>query len=54
MNCDMLILVVLISNLSMLAALFPREMDRVLDSYIETIRNWIQGIRKIYRKVRRG
>lgn len=54
MNCDMLILVVLISNLSMLAVLYPREMDRVLDSYIETIRNSIQGIRKIYRKVRRG
>lgn len=54
MNCDMLILVVLISNLSVLAVLFPREMDRVVDSYIETIRNWIQAIRQIYRKVRRG
>ena len=54
MNCDMLILVVLISYLYMLAVLFPREMDRVLDSYIETIRNWIQAIRQIYRKVRRG
>lgn len=54
MNCDMLILVVLISNLSVLAVLYPREMDRVVDSYIETIRNWIQTIRQIYRKVRRG
>lgn len=54
MNCDMLILVVLISYLSMLAALFPREMDRVLDSCIETIRNLIQAIYKIYRKVCRG
>lgn len=54
MNCDILILVVLISNLATLAALFPREMDRVVDSYIETIRNWIQTVCKIYRKVRRG
>ena len=54
MNCDMLILVVLISNLSVLAVLYPREMDRVVDSYIETICNWIQTIRKICRKVRRG
>lgn len=54
MNCDMLILVVLISNLSVLAVLYPREMDRVVDSYIETIRNGIQAIRQIYRKVRRG
>lgn len=54
MNCDILILVVLISNLAMLAVSFPREMDRVLDSYIDTIRNWIQAIRQIYRKVRRG
>ena len=45
MNCDILILTVLISNLAMLAVSFPREMDRVIDSYIETIR-------KIYRKVR--
>lgn len=54
MNCDMLILVVLISNLSVLAVLFPSEMNRVVDSYIETICNWIQAIRQIYRKVRRG
>lgn len=54
MNCDMLILIVLISNLSVLAVLFPSEMDRVVDSYIDTIRNWIQTICKIYRKVRRG
>jgi hypothetical protein len=54
MNCDILILVVLISNLAVLAVLFPREMDRVLDSYIETIRNWIQAICKIFRKVHRG
>lgn len=54
MNCDILILTVLISNLAMLAILYPREMDRVLDSYIETIRNSIQTICKIYRKVRRG
>lgn len=54
MNCDMLILVVIISNLSVFAVLYPREMDRVVDSYIETIRNWIQAIRQIYRKVRRG
>lgn len=54
MNCDILILTVLISSLAMLAVLFPREMDRVIDSYIETIRNCIQAIRKIYRKVRRG
>lgn len=54
MNCDILILIVLMSNLAMLAVLFPREMDRVIDSYIETIRNYIQAIRKIYRKVRRG
>ena len=54
MNCDILILTVLISNLAMLAVLFPREMDRVIDSYIETIRNCIQTICKIYRKARRG
>lgn len=54
MNCDMLILVVTISNLAVLAVLYPREMDRVVDLYIETIRNWIQTIRQIYRKVRRG
>lgn len=54
MNCDILILTVLMSNLAMLAVLYPREMDRILDSCIETIRNCIQGIRKIYRKVRRG
>lgn len=54
MNCDMLILVVLISNLSVLAVLYPREMDMILDSCIDTIRNWIQAIRQIYRKVRRG
>ena len=54
MNCDILILTVLISSLAMLAVLFPREMDRVIDSYIETISNCIQAIRKIYRKVRRG
>lgn len=54
MDCDILILVVLISNLAMLAILYPREMDRILDSCIETIRNWIQTICKIYRKVRRG
>lgn len=54
MNCDILILVVLISNLAMLAVLYPREMDRVVDSYIEIIRNCIQAIRQFYRKVRRG
>lgn len=54
MNCDILVLIVLLSNLAVLAVLYPREMDRVVDSYIETIRNWIQAIRKIYRKVRRG
>ena len=54
MNCDILILFVLISNLSVLAVLYPREMDRVVDSYIDTIRNSIQSIRQIYRKVRRG
>nr|DAT66044.1 MAG TPA: hypothetical protein [Caudoviricetes sp.] len=54
MNCDILILVVLISNLAVLAVLYPREMDMILDSCIDTIRNCIQGIRKIYRKVRRG
>lgn len=54
MNCDILILVVIISNLAVLSVLFPREMDRVLDSYIETIRNWIQAICKICRKVHRG
>lgn len=54
MNCDILILTVLMSNLAILAVSFPREMDRVIDSYIEIIRNWIQAIRKIYRKVRRG
>lgn len=54
MNCDMLILVVPISNLAVLAVLYPREMDRVVDSYIETIHNWIQTIRQICRKVRRG
>ena len=54
MNCDILILVVLISNLAVLAVLYPREMDRVVDSYIEIIRNWIQAIRQFYRKVRRG
>ena len=54
MNCDILILVVLISNLAMLAVLYPREMDMILDSCIDTIRNWIQAIRQIYRKVRRG
>lgn len=54
MNCDMLILVVLISNLAVLAVLYPREMDMILDSCIDTIRNWIQTIRQIYRKVRRG
>lgn len=54
MNCDILILTVLISNLAMLAILYPREMDRILDSYIDTIRNCIQAIRKIYRKVHRG
>ena len=54
MNCDILILVVLISNLAVLAVLYPREMDMILDSCIDAIRNCIQGIRKIYRKVRRG
>lgn len=54
MNCDILILTVLISNLAMLAILYPREMDMILDSYIDTIRNSIQTICKIYRKVRRG
>ena len=54
MNCDMLILVVLISNLAVLAVLYPREMDMILDSCIDTIRNSIQTIRQIYRKVRRG
>lgn len=54
MNCDMLILVVLISNLAVLAILYPREMDMILDSCIDTIRNSIQAICKFYRKVRRG
>lgn len=54
MNCDILILTVLISNLAMLAILYPREMDMILDSYIDTIRNCIQAIHRIYRKVRRG
>lgn len=54
MNCDILILVVLISNLAVLAVLYPREMDMILDSCIDIIRNWIQAICKIYRKVHRG
>lgn len=54
MDCDILVLTVLLSNLAMLAVLFPREMDRVIDSYVETIRNCIQTICKIYRKVHRG
>lgn len=54
MNCDILILVVLISNLAMIAILYPREMDRILDSCIDTIRSGIQAICKIYKKVHRG
>ena len=54
MNCDIFILITLMQWLAILAVLFPREMDRVIDSYIDTIRNSIQTIRKIYRKVHRG